>query len=270
MLTDSESQTRQAVGAIPLRMVSQGAEAIIYETQTHPYLTESQPPSWYMVKCRPHKPYRHEFLDKQLTKHRTLAEARLLHKLRALGVSVPELVFVDPRNGVIWMSKVRGRAIKQWIWDLELELEKGGEVGENELEIEDQERAQKTKEIHPLIRPVLERVGAEIGRLHANEIVHGDLTTSNVMLDEAGSGKAVLIDFGLASVSSLVEDKAVDLYVLERAVDSTHPVHAEKYKQWLLDGYTQSYEPRQAKKLKELMAKLEQVRLRGRKRSMVG
>ena len=33
----------------------------------------------------------------------------------------------------------------------------------------------------------------------------------------------VLIDFGLAYNSNLVEDKAVDLYVLERAFSSTHP-----------------------------------------------
>jgi TP53 regulating kinase-like protein len=33
----------------------------------------------------------------------------------------------------------------------------------------------------------------------------------------------VLIDFGLSFQSSLVEDKAVDLYVLERAFASTHP-----------------------------------------------
>lgn len=33
----------------------------------------------------------------------------------------------------------------------------------------------------------------------------------------------VLIDFGLAYTSTLVEDKAVDLYVLERAFSSTHP-----------------------------------------------
>lgn len=33
----------------------------------------------------------------------------------------------------------------------------------------------------------------------------------------------ILIDFGLSYVSGLVEDKAVDLYVLERAFASTHP-----------------------------------------------
>ena len=32
-----------------------------------------------------------------------------------------------------------------------------------------------------------------------------------------------MIDFGLSYVSTLAEDKAVDLYVLERAFASTHP-----------------------------------------------
>ncbi|KAJ9053449.1 serine/threonine-protein kinase bud32 [Entomophthora muscae] len=68
--------------------------------------------------------------------------------------------------------------------------------------------------------------------MHELNIIHGDLTTSNVMI-RTSSGKqeseiedlasTVLIDFGLSSVSSQPEDKAVDLYVLERAFQATHP-----------------------------------------------
>lgn len=67
--------------------------------------------------------------------------------------------------------------------------------------------------------------------MHDADIVHGDLTTSNIMvrdvMDKADANQlkqeVVLIDFGLATIQTLMEDKAVDLYVLERAFLSTHP-----------------------------------------------
>lgn len=63
-----------------------------------------------------------------------------------------------------------------------------------------------------------------MGRLHDCDIVHGDLTTSNIMLrDENNSYNPILIDFGLGMLKPTVEDKAVDLYVLERAFVSSHP-----------------------------------------------
>lgn len=269
MLTDAESQTRDLLEPIKVTTVSQGAEAIIYETQTHPYMgfvavdknistvpQVAHHQQWYIVKCRPKKPYRHEILDAQLTKHRTLAEARLLQKARSLDISVPEFVFADPRNGVIWMVKIRGRTLKQWIWDMEFEL--------------GLENRDLTPENSEILQATLNRVGAEIAKLHQSGIVHGDLTTSNVMLDEAGAGVPVLIDFGLASVSTLAEDMAVDLYVLERAVESTHPIHSASYKEWLLHGYCSNFVVKKGTTLKDVYSKLEQVRLRGRKRSMVG
>ncbi|KAG5340342.1 hypothetical protein C0989_002071 [Termitomyces sp. Mn162] len=75
-------------------------------------------------------------------------------------------------------------------------------------------------------------IGIQLAKMHAADVVHGDLTTSNMMLRHPSSftsnvpdtpTELVLIDFGLSYVSSLVEDKAVDLYVLERAFLSTHP-----------------------------------------------
>ncbi|OCB91586.1 hypothetical protein A7U60_g1157 [Sanghuangporus baumii] len=77
-------------------------------------------------------------------------------------------------------------------------------------------------------------IGTEIARMHKVDVIHGDLTTSNMMLrnrpqcltppdGSKGSAEIVLIDFGLSFISTLAEDKAVDLYVLERAFASTHP-----------------------------------------------
>lgn len=45
-----------------------------------------------------------------------------------------------------------------------------------------------------------------------------------------------MVDFGLAYTSSLTEDKAVDLFVLERAFASTHP-DSEPLFGRVLEGY---------------------------------
>lgn len=75
-----------------------------------------------------------------------------------------------------------------------------------------------------LVTEVMRLVGKSVGELHASGVVHGDLTTSNLILRETnGNLEVVLIDFGLGSVSNSEEDMAVDLYVLERAFASTHP-----------------------------------------------
>ena len=152
-------------------------------------------------------------------------------------------------------------------------------------------------------------IGTEIAKMHLADIIHGDLTTSNMMLRHPSSltarcpGKLVryssiyvsplisvsrthqvLIDFGLSYVSSLVEDKAVDLYVLERAFSSTHPDSEPMFASVLA-----AYETRMGKDWSAIGKRLDdgkygvvlstiacsrvsfiQVRLRGRKRSMVG
>ncbi|KAK1589706.1 uncharacterized protein LY79DRAFT_556749 [Colletotrichum navitas] len=132
----------------------------------------------------------------------------------------------------------------------------------------------------------MRRIGAAIGRMHKIGVVHGDLTTSNMMLrppkPAAGTaapnpdptapsspssvvdGDVFIIDFGLASQSTSDEDRAVDLYVLERAFGSTHP-RAEAYFRDVLDAYRTSY-----KQAPVTLKKLEDVRMRGRKRSMIG
>lgn len=74
------------------------------------------------------------------------------------------------------------------------------------------------------IKQVMRLIGKSVGELHASGVVHGDLTTSNLILrEDRGQLDVVLIDFGLGSVSNSEEDMAVDLYVLERAFASTHP-----------------------------------------------
>lgn len=117
-----------------------------------------------------------------------------------------------------------------------------------------------------------------MGKMHKIGVVHGDLTTSNMMLGPSPGaaasghtdggdlldGEIVIIDLGLASGSVHEEERAVDLYVLERAFGSTHP-RAECLFSDLLDAYRESF-----KQAPTVLKKLEDVRMRGRKRSMLG
>ena len=123
------------------------------------------------------------------------------------------------------------------------------------------------------------RVGSTVGKMHSVGVVHGDLTTSNLILrpwrkeaingdggaeEKLLDGEIILIDFGLASQSTQDEDRAVDLYVLERAFGSTHPRAESLFKEVLI-AYGKSF-----KGAGVVLKRLEDVRMRGRKRSMLG
>jgi TP53 regulating kinase-like protein len=73
-----------------------------------------------------------------------------------------------------------------------------------------------------------------------------------------------MIDFGLAQQNSTLEDKAVDLYVLERAFTSTHP-GSDHLIPIILEAYR--FACAQGTKV---LGRLDQVRMRGRKREMIG
>ncbi|KAK1829094.1 kinase-like domain-containing protein [Podospora conica] len=240
----------------PPLLIAQGAEGRLYKT-TH--LLPSRPCA---LKYRPSKPYRHPILDARLTKARIAAEAKVLDRCRREGVSVPAVYALDAAAGWLMMEWIEGvpvrTGINAWL----------GERGEDT-----EERDEK-----PIVE-LMGRIGDAVGRLHGTGIVHGDLTTSNMMLrpptvvvEEGGGdarrraveGEVVVIDFGLATQSSSDEDRAVDLYVLERAFASTHP-RAERLFGHLLAAYGKT-----SKKAPGVLRKLEDVRMRGRKKSMLG
>lgn len=249
------SQVYAAVPNIPLTPVSQGAEALVLSTHVHPYYPKE---GKYIVKFRPRKPYRHPKIDTLITRSRTVGEAKFMVKLAKVGVPAPKLVLLDAANGVIIMESVGDvlgdgnvSLLKNHLWHLE---KSGSDCLSDD------------------VQSVCRKTGQVIGKLHMNDMIHGDLTSSNILLQGDDS---FLIDFGLSSYSNLAEDKAVDLYVLERAVLSTHCDYADKYNEWLLRGYEEvhagEYGSKGGKnKYKETMRKLEDVRMRGRKRSMLG
>ncbi|KAL8770635.1 MAG: hypothetical protein Q9209_003703 [Squamulea sp. 1 TL-2023] len=255
------------------QLLALGAEAHLYTTF---FLLPSKK---CMLKHRPPKPYRHPILDVRLTRHRILAEARTLVRCRREGVPVPGVLALDADNGWMMMEFVEGGTVKEALQRLR-ERWKGRE-----------KKGKIWERTEGEVRGLMERIGEAVGRMHDVGIVHGDLTTSNLMLrdvhdaadtvaptdavqvrgegeleEDAVSldGDIVLIDFGLATQSVQDEDKAVDLYVLERAFGSTHPEVEEGFQE-VLRAYGESY-----KGAKVVLKRLEEVRMRGRKKSMIG
>lgn len=246
------AQVYQAVPNIEMSVVSQGAEALVLSTTTHPYFSKD---GTFIVKFRPRKPYRHPKIDQQITRSRTIGEAKFMAKLKKAGIPSPSLISLDAANGVIWMESIGDSlpdgsvsSLKNYLWFLE--------------------KTHHDQCLSEQVKALCKNTGAVIAQLHQNDMVHGDLTSSNILLE---NDQAHLIDFGLSSYSNLPEDKAVDLYVLERAVMSTHSDFADSYNLWLLQGYEEHLCKTGLKnKYKDTIKKLEDVRLRGRKRSMLG
>ncbi|KAG2148902.1 kinase-like domain-containing protein [Suillus clintonianus] len=248
-------------------LISQGAEAAIYKAYLHQLPTsgrgidgaplEASEP--VLLKHRFHKNYRHPSLDASLTRQRIAGEARALMRCMRSGVIVPGIRMVDVNEGVLGIEWIDGKSVRQ--------LLPGGAELEDISESEEVDESDATDPItdYGVSRDALmAMIGVEIAKMHLADIIHGDLTTSNMMLRKQTSD-LVLIDFGLAYHSTLVEDKAVDLYVLERAFASTHPDSEP-----LFAGVLGAYEKRMGKHWLPVKKRLDDVRLRGRKRSMVG
>uniref|UniRef100_A0A7S2ZEE5 non-specific serine/threonine protein kinase n=1 Tax=Rhodosorus marinus TaxID=101924 RepID=A0A7S2ZEE5_9RHOD len=188
-----------------------------------------------VVKERFSKDYRHPTLDRLLTSRRLAQEVKTMARCRKLGIACPALYYVDMDSARIYMEYL------------------------------DSAKTLKDCLSEPLssLQPICAKVGALVGNLHAGDIVHGDLTTSNLMMRDDGS--LAIIDFGLSYLSSAEEDKAVDLYVLERAISNVHCEVAEKVNELILESYRQRFGS-----AKHVLRRLQEVRSRGRKRLMVG
>ncbi|RMD58184.1 Kae1-associated serine/threonine protein kinase [Candidatus Woesearchaeota archaeon] len=176
-----------------------------------------------VVKERISKGYRHKSIDSRLRKLRTRKEARLLQKLKSAGIAAPALLNSCEKSMRLEMEYLEGPKVRD-VLDSNVELAR--------------------------------EIGLLVGRLHANDIVHGDLTTSNMILSD---GKIHLIDFGLSSVSLKVEDKAVDLQVLLRALLSKHSGVFDVAYDLVLEGYFQ-----ENPSAGEVVARLDVVESRGR------
>lgn len=183
------------------------------------------------------KNYRADELDKRLTRERIRAEVKAINKLKEKCTELGKMMatIMDVTDREIIMTEIEdGQTVCQYINDRK---------NEN-------------------IDVVLDKLGKTIALIHKNGIIHGDLTTSNFII--VNSNDLIPIDFGLSSFSTTAEDRAVDLYVLERAFLSTH-VNAD------FNRILVTYSNEMGQTVGEsILKKLDEVRMRGRKRSMVG
>ena len=181
-------------------------------------------------KQRVKKAYRIEQIDSRLIASRTKEEAKLMSESRTYGVSVPLLYDIDLHTGIITMEYLEGKRLKDIL---------------NELN-----EAERKRLCH--------MIGENIARLHNHDIIHGDITTSNMILCY---DRIYFIDFGLGCKTIETEAKGVDLHVLMEAFESTHSQHPRCFR-YVFEGYTREFHGDAS----EVMKKIEEIVRRGRYR----
>lgn len=158
-----------------------------------------------VVKERIKKGYRHPEIDSRIRKSCTRHENKLLVSASS-QISVPRVFKFSDSDMKLVMEFVEGDTLR---------------------DVLDEMPKHKRLEI-------CEQLGKSIALLHDANIIHGDLTTSNFILNE---GKLYFIDFGLGFFSTKVEDKAVDLHLLRQALESKHYRHFEESFEAVIEGY---------------------------------
>ncbi|HIH31866.1 TPA: Kae1-associated serine/threonine protein kinase [Candidatus Woesearchaeota archaeon] len=191
-----------------MRQIGSGAEAVILINSNK-----------NIEKQRIEKAYRLKEIDIPLRRSRTKKEAKILEKLKLLGMDVPKLINIKEYD--IEMENIDGTQLKKL-------LDKNPKYAD--------------------------MIGKNLTIMHNNNIIHGDLTTSNMILKNK---KLFFIDFGLSFNSTRIEDKAVDIHLFRQALESKHfRVMNKAYKYFL-----KTYNP---KDKKEILLRLEEVEKRGR------
>lgn len=203
------------------RLVAKGAEADLFLVDWNGLKA--------LRKVRIPKKYRHPVLDYQLRKTRTNHEADIIQRVKSNGVSTPLLYNVDNENGVIVMEYIDGCKIRDLV-----------------NQMTDKERAK-----------LFYQIGYYAGLLHKSGIIHGDLTTSNII--KTGK-RIVFIDFGLSEVSYEVEKRGVDLNLMNRMLTSTHFAYKEK----LLVAFKKGYSESMGEEAQEALNRMIEVSKRGR------
>jgi TP53 regulating kinase-like protein len=184
-----------------------------------------------VFKTRFPKRYRHEKLDRDIRMYRTAHEPQLLSEAKKAGVLTPLVFQVDLKNATITMEFIEGKQVKQLLGSLS---------------------AAKREEM-------CIKIGEIIGKLHRHGVIHGDLTTSNMIVNR--EGKIFLVDFGLGEKNTELEAKGVDLHLMKRALQSTHYQYAQECFEAVVRGYaTIVGEDR----TKEVITKIKEIERRGR------
>lgn len=200
-------------------ILSQGAEATLYVKAGKTVAVAT------LVKDRSSKPYRHAVLDHQLRLRRMRREVKALNDAASL-IPVPKVLAVDEKNCLFEMQYFAVDALSSVLETLDW-------------------------------KALLFLAGKQLGTLHAHDLIHGDLTTSNMLF---ANDLLYFIDFGLSIVSRKDEDKAVDMHLFSRALESKHYAIAELGFERFLAGYKEG----NAAGFAAVLERFEQVQERGR------
>jgi TP53 regulating kinase-like protein len=160
-----------------------------------------------VYKVRKPLAYRLPVLDEAIRHHRTVREAEMMHSAKQAGVTSPRVYYVDPPAATLVMEYAEGKRVKDMVDRLPAD-----EVAE-----------------------IFSSLGRYAAKLHSSGVVHGDLTTANLV---RRNGDLVFLDFGLSSHSSKAEDHAVDLRLIKETVMGAHSSVAPVALESLLDGYS--------------------------------
>ena len=182
--------------------------------------------SWYgrkaISKIRNPKQYRNKYLDENIRKKRTLHEANMISAVKSVDVKTPSLLFLDPVKAEIIMDYIDGHNVKD-IMSSQLALD----------------------------------MGKYTSLLHNNNIVHGDLTTSNFI---RSGNDLVIIDFGLSFFSDRIEDRAVDFRLIKEILSSAHIEIFDQAYQNFITGYSNNTN----NNMKKILRVVSEIEKRGR------
>ncbi|MGV8152404.1 MAG: KEOPS complex kinase/ATPase Bud32 [Candidatus Nanoarchaeia archaeon] len=181
----------------------------------------------YVLKRRIKKSYRIEEIDEKLRKIRTRSEAKIIEKLFGL-INVPKIIHSSDKTKEIKMQYVGGKKLSDYLDKL------------------------KNK------KDIIKKIAGGVAKIHNLDIIHGDLTTSNIIYN-AKEDKVYFIDFGLGFHSSKIEDKAVDIHLFKQALEAKH----FNYWQELFDIFIENYNSKDKDKI---LLQLKKVEARGRYR----
>ncbi|MCX8187208.1 MAG: Kae1-associated kinase Bud32 [Nitrososphaeria archaeon] len=200
-----------------------GAEAVVSKLEWNEFKLVS--------KHRVPKPYRMPELDKWIRERRTLHEAKIMVDLKKAGVPCPAIILMDRDDSTIYLQFIEGSELK------------------------------KVLDSFPpkIIESIGRNLGEIVGKMHSSRVAHGDLTTSNIIIDE--HGRLYLIDFGLSAVTDDLEELAVDVHLLDRSLESAHYPIRELFMKNFLRGYSSILGREFTLKILE---KMKEIRRRGR------
>lgn len=187
-----------------------------------------------IFKQRIPKTYRIEQIDNQLRLSRTLNEARALIKVKSYGINVPQVFEIDANSSTIIMKYIHGVKLKDLISNLD----------------------------QTTLTGYFLKIGIFIARLHQNGHIHGDITTSNIIITQ--SQEVFLIDFGLHEYSDTIEDKSVDLHLFKRVLISSHGKYFEICFNSFIEGYISEYLKNDSHQYDQILQNIKVIESRGR------